>query len=114
MDNTWDPNKSLRESLAKSPLAAAATDRREMRNEHQQFHTTTWVQPNYISPGELRSLLEHIANMYPMQFIVEFLHSYDPKLNETAVRIVTTGERFPNQFAKPEPVVRPYNLRDHG
>lgn len=69
--------------------------------DYQKYRTFTHVQPNHIAPGELSSLLNHIANMSPMQFIVEFEHYYDEGKNETAIRLVTTGEKFPGQFDKP-------------
>lgn len=70
-------------------------------HDNEKFHTFTHVQPNYIGPSAISSLMTHVANMYPMQFIVEFLHEYDPVKNETAIRIVTTGEKFPGQFSRP-------------
>lgn len=81
----------------------------EMRNEHQQIREFQHAQPNHMSASELISLLQHVSNMYPTQFIVEMTYYYVTDSNTTLVDITTTGERFPNQYAKPEPVIRPHN-----
>lgn len=81
----------------------------EMTNEYQKIRVFTHCQPNHISPAELASLLHHIGNIHPMQFVVEMTHHYNKLTNETIVEIITTSEKFPGQFSYPRPASSPYN-----
>lgn len=70
-------------------------------NERTEPFNFSHSQPNRMTPGELTSLLMHVANMYPMQFITEMTFWYDAKFNRTNVDINSNGEKFPGQFDRP-------------
>lgn len=60
----------------------------------------TFTVMNRLSVSELNNMLQSVANLYPVQFIISLNVIYDERANTSRIIMETNGEKFKGQMIR--------------